>query len=186
MTLTIPEKEEQQLKKLKSFTESVIPSFTGDMVQEISEKAVKGIELADELLQPETLELLRILPKVSKNLERSLLEVKRLEESGVFSSLFDLAQLASNAKSALTGEMISDMTEKAISGIELADSFIQRGAIDVANQVFNAFEKAKEERKGKKPFTKMQLFKMLNQSETMESLSFLVIFAQQFSNEIKK
>lgn len=185
MTLTIP-KEEQQLKKLKNFTESVIPSFTGEMVQEMAEKAVKGIELADEILQPETLELLRVLPTVSKNLERTLVEVKRLEESGVFSSLFDLAQLVSNAKNALTGEMISDMTEKAIAGVELADSFVQKGTIDIANQVLNAYEKAKQERNGEKPFTKMQLLKMMNQPETLDSLGFLLVFAQKFSKEIKK
>ncbi|HJV31601.1 MAG TPA: hypothetical protein VJ558_05350, partial [Bacillales bacterium] len=90
MTLTVPKQEEQQLEKLKSFTESVLPSFTGDMVQDMAEKAVKGIELADELLQPELLDLLRVLPEVSQNLARTLVEIKKLEESGVFSSLFDL------------------------------------------------------------------------------------------------
>ncbi|HJV18107.1 MAG TPA: hypothetical protein VJ546_12175 [Bacillales bacterium] len=186
MTLIVPKQEEQQLEKLKSFTESVLPSFTGDMVQDMAEKAVKGIELADELLQPELLDLLRVLPEVSENLARTLVEIKKLEESGVFSFLFDLAQLVSNAKKALTGDMIFDMTEKVIAGVELADSFIQRGTIDIANQVFNAYENAKADREGKKPLTKMQLFKLMNQPETLDSLSFLLIFAQKFSNEMKK
>lgn len=184
MTLTVPKQEQRQLEKLKSFTESVLPSFTGDMVQEIAEKAVKGVELSDEILQPETLELLRSLPEVSKNIERILGEVKRLEESGVFSALFDLAQLASDAKKALTGDMILDMTEKAISGVELADSFVQKGTIDIANQVLTAYEEAKTERDGKKPFTKIQLLKQMNKPETMEGFSFLITFVQKFSKEM--
>lgn len=186
MTLAVPVQEQRQLDKLKSFTESVLPSFTGDMVQEIAQKAVKGIELSDEILQLETLDLLRSLPEVSKNLERILGELKRLEETGVFTNLFDFAQLASNAKKALTGEMILDMTEKALLGVELADSFVQKGAIDIANQVLTAYEKAKTERDGQKPFTKMQLLKQMNKPETMEGFSFLITFIQKFSKEMNK
>ncbi|XJZ27986.1 hypothetical protein ACF5W4_04060 [Bacillota bacterium Lsc_1132] len=187
MTLAVPKQEQQQaMEKIQSFTESVMPSFTGDMVQDIAEKAVKGIELADEILQPETLELLRVLPEVSKNLERTLLEIKRLEEGGVFSTLFDLAQLVSNAKNALTGDMIFDMTEKAIAGIELADNFVQKGTIDLANQALTAFEEAKTESKEKKSMTKLQLWKQLNQRETMEAMSFFLTFLQKFSKEMNK
>jgi uncharacterized protein YjgD (DUF1641 family) len=181
MTLTVPEQEKGQLDKLKSFTESVLPSITGDMIQEMAEKAVKGIELADEVLHPETIELLRCLPEVSKNLERILGEVKRLEESGVLSSLFDLAQFAASAKKAMTGDMILDMTEKAVSGIELADSFMQKGTIDIADQVLTAYEEAKAERKGKSPYTTMQFLKQMKQPKTREGLSFLVTFIQKLS-----
>jgi uncharacterized protein YjgD (DUF1641 family) len=180
------EQEQRQLDKLKSFTNSVLPSFTGDMIQDMAEKAIKGVELADEILQPETLELLRFLPEISKNLERVLADVKRLEETGVLSSLFDIAQFAANAKKAVTGDMILDMTEKAISGVELADSLIQKGTIDIANQALTAFEEAKEERKGKKPYTKMQLLKQLNQPETLEGFSFFMTFIQKFSKEMNK
>lgn len=186
MTLTVPKQEQQPLEKLKGFTEAVMPSFTGDMVQDMAEKAIKGVELADEILQPETLDLLRVLPEVSKNLERTLLEVKRLEESGVFSTLFDLAQFVSYAKSAMTGDMVLDMTEKAIAGVELADTFVQKGTIDLATQAVTAFDEAKKERTGKKPFTKMQLWKQVNQPETMEGISFLITFLQKFSKEMNK
>lgn len=188
MTLAIPKQEEEQqpLEKLQSFTESVMPSFTGDMVQEMAEKAIKGVELADEILQPETIDLLRTLPEVSKSLERTLQEVKRLEEGGVFNSLFDLAQLAANAKSAMTGDMILDMVEKAMAGVELADSFVQKGTIDLAEQALTAFEDAKIDRKGKKPFTKWELWKQINKPETMEGMSFLLTFLQKFSKEMNK
>lgn len=186
MTVTVPEQEKGQFDKLKSFTESAMSAVTGDMIQEMAEKAIKGVELADEILQPETIELLRSLPEVSKNLERILGEVKRLEETGVFSTLFDLSQFAASAKKAITGDMILDMTEKAVSGIELADSFMQKGTIDIADQVLTAYEEAKEERKGKKPFTKMQLLKQMNKPETLEGFSFLITFIQKFSNKMNK
>ena len=184
MTVTVPEQEKSQFDKLKSFTESVMPSITGDMIQEMAEKAVKGVELADEVLQPETIDLLCYLPEVSKNLERILGEVKKLEETGVLSSLFDIAQFAASAKKAITGDMILDMTEKAVSGIELADSFMQKGTIDIADQVLTAYEEAKAERKGKKPYTTMQLFKQMKQPETMEGLGFLITFIQKFSTKM--
>jgi uncharacterized protein YjgD (DUF1641 family) len=184
MTVTVPVQEKGQLDKLKSFTESVMPSITGDMIQEMAEKAVKGVELADEVLQPETLDLLRSLPEVSKNLERILGEVKKLEETGVLSSLFEIAQFAASAKKAITGDMILDMTEKAVSGIELADSFMQKGTIDIADQVLTAFDEAKTERTGKKPFTKMQLLKQMNKPETLEGFSFLITFLQKFSHKM--
>lgn len=186
MTLTVPVQEQSQLDKLKSFTETVMPSITGNMVQEMAEKAVKGVELADEILQPDTLELLRYLPEVSKNLERILGEVKRLEETGVLSSLLNMAQFVANAKKAITGDMILDMTEKAVSGIELADSFVQKGTIDIADQVLTAYEETKMERNGKEPYTPMQLLKQMKRPETREGLSFLITFIQKFSMKMNK
>lgn len=187
MTIAVPKQEQQkQLEKLQSFAESALPSFTGDMVQDMAEKAIKGVELADEILQPETLDLLRALPEVSKNLERTLLEIKKLEEGGVFTTLFNLAQLVSNAKNGMTGDMIMDIAEKAMAGVEMADGFVQKGAIDLATQAMTAFDDAKTERKGKKPFTKLQLWKQINQPETMEAMSFMMTFLQKFSKEMNK
>lgn len=180
MTLSapVPAQENSKTDQLKSFTEAAMASITGEMVQEMAEKAVKGVELADEILQPETIELLRYLPEVSKNLERILGEVKRLEETGVLSSLLDLAQFVVSAKKAITGDMLLDLTEKAVSGIELADSFVQKGTIDIADQFLTAYKEAKEERQGKKPYTTMQLLKQMRQPETLEGLSFLITFVQ--------
>lgn len=183
MTLTGPAQDRNQLDKLKSFTESVLPSLTGDMVQDMAEKAVKGVELADEVLQPETLELLRSLPKVSKNLENILTEVKNLEESGVFTTLFALAQFASSAKKALTGDMILDITEKAVSAVEMADSFVQKGTIDIADQLLTAYQETEKERKGAKPYTKWEILKQMKKPETMEGLSFFVTFIQKFAKK---
>ncbi|MGG5253506.1 hypothetical protein ACQYAD_08420 [Neobacillus sp. SM06] len=185
MALTVPKQEQQAIEKIQSFTESVMPSFTGDMVQDIAEKAVKGIELADEILQPETLELLRVLPEVSKNLERTLSEFKKLEESGALSTLFDLAQLVSSAKDAMTSHMVFDLAEKAFAGVELADSFVQKGTFDLANQALAAFEQAKKENELKKSITKLQLWKQLNHPETLKSISFFLTFLQKFSKEMK-
>lgn len=185
MTTAVPE-EQSQLDKLKGFTEAVIPSFSGDMVQDIAEKAVKGMELSDEILQPDTIELLRTLPEVSKNLQRLLLEIKRLEESGVLSSLLDLVQLVSSAKNALTGEMIIDLSEKAVAGVELADSIIQKDTIDLLTQALTAFEQAKTVRKDSKPTSKMQLLRQMNQQDTLEGLSFMLTFLQKFSIQMNQ
>ncbi len=184
MALTVPKQEQQAIEKMQSFTESVVPSFTSDMVQDIAEKAVKGIEFADEIMQPETLELLRVLPEVSKSLERTLREFKQLEESGVFSILFDFAQLVSSAKAAMTSDMVFDLAEKAISAVELADSIVQKGALDLANDALYGFEQAKTESRTKKSITKLQLLKQLNHPETLKALSFFLIFLQKFSREM--
>lgn len=80
--------------KLVGFTNAAMSAVTGEMVSTIAETGVKMVEMADDILQPETLSLLKTLPEVAESLERTLMEVKRMEETGVLKSLMQLADMA--------------------------------------------------------------------------------------------
>ncbi|PLR82221.1 hypothetical protein CVD25_08580 [Bacillus canaveralius] len=186
MVLETPQSQIIEQDQLKSFTDAVLKGITGEMVSSMAEKGVKMVEMADDILQPETISLLKVLPEVSASLERTLMEVKRLEESGVLKSLMQLADLAASMKKGMTGPMVTDMVEKAVGGIEIADSLIQLGALDLVEGMLKAFDEAKKDRTGKAPLTSIQLMKALTTKETREGMGLMVSLLKFLPNEILK
>ncbi|NDI36914.1 hypothetical protein EPK97_19545 [Chengkuizengella sediminis] len=150
----------------------------------LAEKAVKASEIADGIIQPETIELLTILPEVSKSLQTTLLELKKIEESGTLQTLVQLAEFIGSTKQSITGTMISDMVEKAIKGIEIADTLVQKGSIDIAEGAVSAFDKAKLNRLGKEPLTTMKLTLSLFDRDVREGLSLILDFLKFLPKEL--
>ena len=186
MALDTPQAQKTEQHKLVSFTDAAMNAVTGEMVSSIAETGVKMVEMADDLLQPETLSLLKALPEVAENLQRTLMEVKRMEETGVLKSLIQLADMAASMKGAMTGPMVTDMAEKAIKGVELADSFVQLGAIDLVEGMLTAFHNAQEDTKEKEPLSSMQLMRAVTQKETREGMTLMISFLQNLPKELNK
>lgn len=186
MATETPQAQQKEQHKLVGFTDAAMNAVTGEMVSTIAETGVKMVEMADDILQPETLSLLKTLPEVAENLERTLMEVKRMEETGVLKSLMQLADMAAAMKGAMTGPMVTDMAEKAIKGVELADSFVQLGAIDLVVGMLTAFHNAQEEIKDKEPLSSMQLIKAVTQKETREGMTLMISFLQNLPKQLNK
>lgn len=186
MATGTPQAQQREQHKLIGFTDAAMNAVTGEMVATIAETGVKMVEMADDLLQPETLSLLKALPEVAENLERTLMEVKRMEETGALKSLLQLADMVAAMKGAMTGPMVTDMVEKAIKGVELADSFVQLGAIDLVEGLLTAFHNAQEQTKDKEPLSSMQLMKAVTQKETREGLALMISFLQNLPKELNK
>jgi len=186
MATETPQAQMNAQHKLVGFTDAAMNAVTNEMVSTIAETGVKMIEMADDLLQPETLSLLKALPDVAENLERTLKEIKRLEETGVLKSLIQLADMVAAMKGAMTGPMVTDMVEKAIKGVELADSFVQLGAIDLVEGMLTAFNNAQEDTKDKDPLSSMQLMKAVTQKETREGMTLMISFLQNLPKQLNK
>jgi uncharacterized protein YjgD (DUF1641 family) len=174
----------QTMTKMKDFTNAALQAVTSEMVTETASKLVKMVEFADDVIQPETLELLKVLPDVSKSLEHALLEVKKLEENGTLNTLFQMVSMIQSMKSALTGPMVSDMMEKAVKGVEIADEMLQKGSLDLVDGMVTAFQEAKNERQEKEPMSLFQLIRSLSTKETREGMSLLLTFVQKLPKQI--
>jgi uncharacterized protein YjgD (DUF1641 family) len=175
---------DQTMTKMKDFTNAALQAVTSEMVTETASKLVKMVEFADDVIQPETLELLKVLPDVSKSLEHALLEVKKLEENGTLNTLFQIVSMIQSMKSALTGPMVSDMMEKAVKGVEIADEMLQKGSLDLVDGMVTAFQEAKNERQEKEPMSLFQLIRSLSAKETREGMSLLLTFVQKLPKQI--
>lgn len=186
MNLETPQVETVNHEKIKGFADAALKGITGEMVSSMAEKGVKMVEMADDILQPETLSLLKTLPQVAENLERTLLEVKRLEESGVLKSIIQLADLVSSMKQGMTGPMVTDIVEKAVKGVEIADSMMQLGALDLVEGMLTAFHKAQLDTQGKEPLTTMQLAKAITQKETREGMTLMISLLKALPKELAK
>ncbi|MCL6573558.1 MAG: hypothetical protein K6T88_18045 [Bacillus sp. (in: Bacteria)] len=184
METFVQQTPDQTVSKMKGFSDAALQAVTGDMVTEIAAKLVKAVEIIDDVIQPETLELLRVLPEVSKSLEHILLEVKKLEEKGTLTTLFEAAEMIQSMKSALTGSMVTDLMEKAVKGVVIADDMLQIGT-GIADDMAIAFHSAKEERKGKKPMSIYRLIRSLSDKKTREVLSLVVTFLQKMPNKTR-
>lgn len=171
--------------KLQGFIEAAMQAVTADMVNDIAVKVVSMIEVADEAIQPETIDLLRKLPEVSKNLERILDEVKKIEENGTLYTFIQLSEMVGSMKQSMTGPMISDMMEKAITGVEIADDLVQKGSLELVDGMITAFNKAKQEREGKAPLSTYQIIRSLSEPQTREGLSLFLAFVKALPNELK-
>ncbi|WP_085505444.1 DUF1641 domain-containing protein [Thalassobacillus devorans] len=186
MTAVITEPSMNNTEKIENLTEAAMQAVTAEMVTGIAGKVVEMIEVADDVLQPETVELLRTFPEVSENLQRTLMEVKKLEESGTIKTLAEAAELVQSMKSAMTGPMISDMMDKVIRGIELGDELVQKGAVELADGMVGAFDMAMQEQTYREPPSMMQLMRMMNDKETRKGLSLMLSFVKKLPAELYK
>lgn len=183
MTAVIESNE--TMMKLQGFIEAAMQAVTADMVNDIAVKVVSMIELADDVVQPETLSLLRKLPEVSESLERTLDEVKKIEENGTLNTLLQLSEMVGSMKQSMTGPMISDMMEKAIIGVEFADDLVQKGSLELVDGMITAFDKAKQDQLGKDPLSVFQIIQSLSDRQTREGISLLLSFVKHLPKEIK-
>ncbi len=175
----------ETMMKLQGFIEAAMQAVTAEMVNDIAVKVVSMIELADDVVQPETLSLLRKLPEVSESLERTLDEVKKIEENGTLNMLLQLSEMVGSMKQSMTGPMISDMMEKAIIGVEFADDLVQKGSLELVDGMITAFDKAKQDQLGKDPLSVFQIIQSLSDRQTREGISLLLSFVKHLPKEIK-
>ncbi len=173
-----PQAQTVTKNKIVDFTDAALQAVTNEMVTDIAAKVVTMIEIADDVIQPETIELLKALPEASKSLEKVLLEIKRLEENGTLTTVFHIVEMIRSLKSGLTGEMITGLMEKSFRGAEIADEMIQKGALDIVEEMLDAFQMAKQERQGKRPMTAFQLVRSLSNEETRDGISLLLTFVK--------
>jgi uncharacterized protein YjgD (DUF1641 family) len=175
---------DETMSKMKDFTNAALQAVTNEMVTETASKLVKMVEFADDVIQPETLELLKVLPDVSKSLEHALLEIRKIEENGTLNTLFQVVSMVQSMKSALTGPMVSDMMENAVKGVEIADEMLQKGSLELVGGMVTAFQEAKNERQGQEPMSMFQLLRSLSTKETREGISLLLTFVQKLPKQI--
>lgn len=185
MTVVTNEGSNVTMDKIQGFIEAAMQAVTTEMVNDIAVKVVSMIEVADHIVQPETLDLMRKLPDVSKSLENTLDEVKRLEENGTLDTLFRLSEMINAMKASMTGPMITDMVEKAIGGIELADDLVQKGAINLVDGMITAFDTAQEKQKDQEPLTLFQMIRAMSDPETRKGLSLLLAFVKELPQNLK-
>jgi uncharacterized protein YjgD (DUF1641 family) len=175
---------DQTMSKVKDFADAALQAVTSEMVTETATKLVKMVEFADDVIQPETLELLKVLPDVSKSLEHALLEVKKLEENGTLNTLFQVLSMIQSMKSALTGPMVTDLMDKAVKGVEVADEMLQKGSLDLVDGMVTAFQEAKYDRQEQEPMSMFQLLRTLSDKETRQGMSLLLAFVQKLPKQI--
>lgn len=185
MAVVTNEESNATMEKIQGFIEAAMQAVTAEMVNDIAVKVVSMIEVADDVIQPETLDLMRKLPDVSKSLENTLDEVKKLEESGTLDTLFRLSEMINTMKASMTGPMITDMVEKAIGGVELADDLVQKGAIDLVDGMITAFDIAQEKREGQEALTLFQMMRSMSDPETREGISLLLAFVKELPKSLK-
>jgi uncharacterized protein YjgD (DUF1641 family) len=187
MNSATEQQQRSNIDPIKEFMNAALQAMTSEMVTDLVIKMVKAVELADQVLQPETLSLLQKLPEVSSSLERTLHDVKRLEEKGTLTTLFQMAELIGNMKSAMTGAMITESVEKLIQGVEIADRFMQQGALELAGGFISAFEKAQDERRSaEQPLTLMQMIRTLKDPHVREGMSLFLSFVKALPGELSK
>lgn len=167
--------------------EAVLQSLTMEMVRELIAKIVAAVELMDEILQPETVALLRRLPDVSNSLSRVLTEVQRLEENGTLKILQEFGEMLAKMKDSMTGPMVTDMIAPAVKAVELADSLVQKGALELVESMLSAFESAKKEcQKANQPLSLFQMFRAMSDPEVREGIRLFLSFAKTLPKELNK
>ncbi|WP_070121039.1 DUF1641 domain-containing protein [Bacillus marinisedimentorum] len=178
-------KEKDRLEDTKEFASVALNSLTNEMVTDLAGKAVQAVELMDDILQPETISLMKKLPEVSKSLEGTLATVQRLEESGTLQTLSEMGEMVATMKASMTTPMITDMVEKAIGGVEMADEIVQHGSLELVQGMSKAFAEARHDREtADKPMTTMQMVKMMKDPEVREGLSLFLTFVKHLPGEL--
>lgn len=181
------EKPEMNAKEGKELISVALDSMTDEMVVELARKAVSAIELLDDILQLETISLLRKLPETGKSLENTLDMLQTLEQTDTLKTLIELGEMASSLKASITNTMVTDLTEKAISGIELADDLLQQGGLEMVQGMTNAFAKAEQNMKSTDQAPSLrQIVHSLKDPEVRKGLGLMIAFLKLLPSELDK
>lgn len=187
METPVVTKPKDRMEDTKEFVSTALDSLTNEMVVEMAGKAVSAVEMVDDIMQPETISLLRKLPEVSKSLENTLNTVQTLEENGTLKTLTELGEMAATMKASMTNMMVVEMVEKAITGVELADDLLQQGGLELVQGMSTAFAKAREERaKADGPLGLMQIARSMKDPDVREGLSLMIAFLKALPSELNK
>lgn len=179
--------EKSRLEQVPGFLDVAAGSLTPDMVTDLAEKAVKAVEMLDDLLQPEVLSLIQKLPDLSAVLDRMLTYVQKMENSGTLAALVELADFVAIAKSSMTEPMISDTMERAIAGLEWVDDLAQKGVPDLAGRMVAALDEAQEDAgKLEKPLGFFQMAGMMKDPDVRRGLTLLLLFLKKWGASIRK
>lgn len=181
-----PDERKTRLEQVPGLLDVAANSFTQDMIIDLSEKAVKAVELLDDLMQPEVLSLIQKIPSVSGSLERLLTQVQKLEESGTLATLIELANFVSIAKSSMTGPMITDTMERAITGLEMLDDMAQKGMLDLAKGMVDSLDQAKQDvAKMDQPLGIFKIAGMMKDPDVRRGLTLLMLFLKNWGKRLK-
>lgn len=176
----------EAMDKIQGFVEAAMQAVTADMVNDIATKVVSMIEVVDDVAQPETINLLKKLPEVSENLDRTLDKLKQVEENGTLDTLFQFADLIGSMKQSMTGPMISEMVEKGIQGVEFLDDVVQKDGLQLVDGMVSAFHQATKDQEGKEAMSTLKILRALSDQETREGLSLLLSFVKFLPKEMKQ
>ncbi len=179
--------QDMQSEESKELLSAAMDSMTNEMVVELAQKAVSAIELLDDILQPETISLLRKLPETSRSLENTIDMVQKLEQTGSLKTLSELGEMAASMKASMTNAMVTDLAEKAIAGVELADDLLQQGSLEMVEGMSHAFAKAKQDMDSmdKAPSLK-QIVLSLKDPEVRQGLGLMITFLKLLPSELDK
>ncbi|MDD9150262.1 DUF1641 domain-containing protein [Sporolactobacillus sp. CQH2019] len=174
---SVSERESNETtEKIQGLINGAMQSVSTPMIEDTAAKAVRMIELADDVVQPETVDLMKKLPELSESLEKILDKAKRLEESGALDTLFQLSEMINAMKKSVTGPMITGAAEKIIRGVETADDLAQKIPFD---GMIAALDTAKKSRTGQKPMSLFKIIRALSDPNIRQDLSFLLAFLEE-------
>ncbi|MGA8941622.1 MAG: hypothetical protein WB502_02750 [Thermoactinomyces sp.] len=178
---------ERPTEESKELLSAAMNSLTNEMVVELAQKAVSAIELLDDILQPETISLLRKLPESSKSLENTLDLIEKLEQTGTLETLAELGEVASSLKASMTNTMVTDLAEKAVAGVELADEILQQNGLEMIKGISNAFSKARQEINALENVPPLrQMIHDLKDPEVLKGMGLMITFLKYLPSELNK
>ncbi|WP_048600932.1 DUF1641 domain-containing protein [Rubeoparvulum massiliense] len=184
MANQIEESNQAAMEKLKDFTGAAMQGLTTDMVSDMAGKAVKMLELLDEVAQPETLGMMRKLPEMSTSLQRSLELIQRVESNGTLRTLIELSEMIGTMKASMTGPMVTDMVEKGVKGLEMADEMSQKLS-PLLQPMNEALTLTAQESLNQQPPSKMQLLRSFSDPDVRAGLQFLLTFTKNLGHALQ-
>lgn len=185
MTTTTPQgNTATQMEKLKDFTGAAMQGLTTDMVSELAAKGVRAVELLDEIAQPEVLDLMRKLPEMTACLERSMELIQRVESNGTLHTLIELGEMVGTMRASMTAPMVTDLVEKGVKGIEMADEMSQQ-LIPLLEPMNDALLKTAGESVKHQAPSKMQLLRAISDPDVRIGLNFLLTFTKNLGEALR-
>lgn len=181
-----PEVAKNRMQQVPGLLDVAASSLTADMVTDLTEKAVKAVEILDDVMQPEVVALIQKLPDLTGMLDRLLTQVQKLEDHGTLASLIELANFVGVARASMTGPMITDTMERAVAGLEMLDDLTQKGVIDLANGMVDALDQAKgEQAKLDQPYGTFKIVGMMKDPDVRRGLTLLMLFLKNWGKTLK-
>lgn len=175
-----------RLEQIPILVDVASSSLTQEMILDMTERAVKAMEMLDDLMQPEVMALIQKLPSLTGLMDRLLDQVKKLEEHGTLSTLIELGNFASIARASMTGPMVTDTMERAIAGMEMLDDMAQKGIFELANGMVDALDRANaEQAQMDQPYGTFKIAGMMKDPDVRRGLTLLMLFLRNWGRTLK-
>lgn len=171
-------------EQLEGFMNVALDSLTPAVVKHLTSTVVQLMEMVDTINNPEMLELLQEVSRVSKSLTDTIKVVEDLQATGALPVLIEAMGLVKTARDAVNTSVITNGLNAGVKAISLVDDLLQYEGDQLVSKAVKAAYDSQIDETASGNLGPVQMYRMLKDPDIQKSLQFIFKFLKHFGQQL--